>query len=301
MGGGGKRLRHSCWRLIKGLPDERLLLAINVPSRNDGPGMTVTPVVLTFNEDSNITTTLASLAWAPRVVVLDSGSTDQTERIARSFGNVNWFVRGFDNHRAQWLYAIHETAITTDYVLALDADMRPGVGFQDELDAFLERDAFAGALIPFEYRMLGRGLMGSIYPAQIRLFRKDQVRIDQPGHSQVFVVNGAVCRFQSQLIHEDLKPLSRWLSNQVRYASLEAARITCAPKKSFKDWLRVAGLSPAILGAFAYVRAGGPFRSSASRAYACERLIFEAILARMLTERTKGASSITVVSGDGST
>jgi len=262
--------------------------------------MTVTPVVLTFNEDRNIKTTLASLAWAPRVVVLDSGSTDETERIARSFSNVNWFVRGFDNHRAQWRYAIHETAITTDYVLALDADMRPGVGFQDEMDTFL-KGAFAGAWVPFEYRMLGQGLMGSIYPAQIRLFRKDQVRIDQPGHSQVFVVNGAVCRFKSQLIHEDLKPVSRWLSNQVKYASLEAARIKCAPRRSFKDWLRIAGLSPAILGAYAYVRSGGPLRSGASRAYACERLIFEAILARMLTERTKGASSITSVPGDGST
>lgn len=262
--------------------------------------MTVTPVILTFNEGSNIKTTLNSLEWARRVVVLDSGSTDQTEQIAHSFRNVNWFVRGFDNHRAQWLYAIHETSITTDYVLALDADMRPGVGFQDELEAFLKRDEFAGALIPFEYRMLGRRLMGSIYPSQIRLFRKDQVRIDQPGHSQVFEVNGKVCRFRSQLIHEDLKPVSRWLNNQVQYASLEAARIKCARKRSFKDWLRAAGISPAILGACAYVRAGGPFRSHASRAYACERLIFEAILARMLTE-PQGVSSTAIVRTDRST
>src|ERR1700757_3027773 len=152
--------------------------------------MNVTPVVLTFNESSNITNTLSALAWAPRVVVLDSGSTDLTEQIARSFGYVDWFLRRFDNHRAQWLYAIHETSIATDYVLAMDADMRPGVGFQDELNTFLERGEFAGASIPFEYRILGRGLMGSIYPAQIRLFPKDQVRIDQTGHSQVFSVNG---------------------------------------------------------------------------------------------------------------
>lgn len=281
--------------------DERPLSASHVPSRNDGPAMTVTPVVLTFNEDSNIQTTLASLAWAPRVVVLDSGSTDQTERIARSFGNVNWFVRGFDNHRAQWLYAIHETAITTDYVLALDADMRLGVGFQDELDAFLKRGAFAGAWIPFEYRILGRGLMGSIYPAQIRLFRKDQVRIDQPGHSQVFVVNGEVCRFQSQLIHEDLKPVSRWLSNQVKYASLEAARIKSAQKRNFRDWLRMAGISPPIWGAYAYMRAGGLFRFGPALAYAYERLIFEAILARMLTESDKGAASPGTARTDSST
>ena len=253
--------------------------------------MTITPVILTFNEASNIEMTLASLRWASRVVVLDSGSTDQTERIARSFNNVNWYVREFDNHRAQWLYAIHETSITSHYVLALDADMRPGVGFQDELNAFLSFGGeFAGARIPFEYRMLGRALMGSIYPAQIRLFQKNQVRIVQLGHSQAFEVNGNVCKFRSPLIHEDLKPMSRWLNNQMKYASLEAVRIRCVRKQNLKDWLRIAGISPAIVGAWAYISAGGPFRPVASRAYACERLIFEAILARMLTESREEAS-----------
>jgi glycosyltransferase involved in cell wall biosynthesis len=246
--------------------------------------MTVTPVILTFNEASNIQTTLASLTWASRVVVLDSGSTDETEEIARSFNNVNWYVRQFDNHRAQWLCAIHESSIKTDYVLALDADMRPGVGFRDELKAFLKSGKFAGARIPFEYRMLGHALRGSIYPAQIRLFKKNQVRVVQLGHSQAFEVNGNVCKFRSSLIHEDLKPMSRWLNNQMKYASLEAVRIRRAGKQTLKDRLRVAGFSPAIVGAWAYISAGGPFRPVASRAYACERVIFEAILSRMLTE-----------------
>jgi glycosyltransferase involved in cell wall biosynthesis len=260
--------------------------------------MNVTPVILTFNESSNIKTTLSTLAWAPRVVVLDSGSTDQTEQIARSFSYVDWFVRGFDNHRAQWMYAIHETSIATDYVLALDADMRPGVGFQDELNRFLERDDFVGALIPFEYRVLGRGLMGSVYPAQIRLFRKDQVRVDQIGHSQAFMVNCKVWRFRSQLIHEDLKPVNRWMSNQVKYASLEAARIKCAPKRNFKDWLRMVGISPALWGAYAYVKAGGPLRFGASRAYAYERLIFETILARMLLDNADTTASPAILRTD---
>ena len=262
--------------------------------------MNVTPVILTFNESSNIGTTLSALAWASRVVVLDSGSTDQTEQIARSFGYVDWFVHGFDNHRAQWLYAIHETSITTDYVLALDADMRPGVGFQDELSTFLARDDFAGASIPFEYRILGRDLMSSIYPSQIRLFRKDQVRVNQTGHSQVFSVNCRVCRFRSQLIHEDLKPMNRWLSNQAKYASLEAARIKSAQRRNFKDWLRTLGISPALWGAYAYVMAGGPLRLGASRAYAYERLIFEAILARMLMEGDNRTASPTTLLTDNS-
>jgi hypothetical protein len=246
--------------------------------------MNVTPVILTLNEASNIQLTLASLEWAPRVVVVDSGSTDQTEQIARSFPNVAWFFRDFDNHREQWLYGIHKTCIDSDYVLALDADMRPGLGFEDELRMFVEGGHLAGGVIPFDYRTLGRNLMGSIYPPQLRLFQKGEVHINQPGHTQIFEVGGPVAKFRSHLIHEDLKPISRWLTNQLKYASLEAGRIKCSGSRNLKDRLRLAGVSPPIWGIYAYLKAGGPFRSAASRAYAYERVIFEAILARMLAD-----------------
>ena len=54
------------------------------------------------------------------------------------------------------------------------------------------------------------------------------------------------------------------------------------PAQSFRDRLRRSGISPAIWGAYAYLRAGGPFKGRASRAYAEERMVFEALLARLL-------------------
>ena len=251
----------------------------------------VTPVVLTYNEDRNIGSTLSSLAWAAHVVVLDSGSTDRTHEIASSFGNVSWIARTFDNHRSQWEYAIHETGIETEYVLALDADMRSPDGFYREVESFVKNGSFAGAYIPFEYHVLGRRLLGSIYPPQLRLFRKSEVFIRQPGHSQVFEINGPIYRFRSCLIHEDRKPLDRWLSNQIKYAALEAERIQNAPRANLKNALRRAGLSPLIVGIYAYVRAGGVLNSRAARAYGAERLIFEALLARSLATGVQQSSS----------
>jgi glycosyltransferase involved in cell wall biosynthesis len=249
--------------------------------------MNITPVILTFNEDCNIRKTLNSLRWASRIVVVDSGSTDKTQQIARSFSNVDWFVRQFDTHGMQWEYGIHQTSITTDYVLALDADMRTTVQFQHEVESFVKDATFDGASIAFEYRLIGRPLIGSIYPAQTRLFRKSKVQIAQPGHSQEFVVAGKVSKFRSRLIHEDLKPLSGWLNNQIRYAALEASRIRPRPRTGLKDWLRSVGLAPLVVGALSYIRAGGPLSPAAAKAYAFERIIFEAILARMLAERAQ--------------
>ena len=56
-------------------------------------------------------------------MVVDSGSKDGTEEIAKSFSNVVWYVRNFDSFKGQCEYAIHHTGIETKYVLALDADM----------------------------------------------------------------------------------------------------------------------------------------------------------------------------------
>jgi glycosyltransferase involved in cell wall biosynthesis len=244
--------------------------------------MYTTPVILTYNEEPNIEATLASLTWAPRVVIVDSGSSDRTAEIARSFGNVAWFARKFDSHAVQWSYAVHGTSIDTRYVLALDADMRPAPGFQEELARFAEQSGQA-ALVPFEYRIHGRTLLGSIYPAQIRIFRKEAIRIEQRGHTQVFTTSVPVCRFRCKLIHEDRKPFNRWLANQLDYAGLEAERIRNTPTQSFRDHLRQSGVSPAIWGAYAYLRAGGPLKGCASRAYAEERMVFEALLARLLS------------------
>src|SRR6185437_15773406 len=82
----------------------------------------VTPVLLTHNEGPNIGRTLAKLAWAKDIVVVDSGSTDGTLGILKANARVRVFTRPFDNHCAQWRYAMQDTGIRNPWVLRLDAD-----------------------------------------------------------------------------------------------------------------------------------------------------------------------------------
>src|ERR1700730_10770600 len=82
----------------------------------------ITPVLLTYNEAPNIARTMSLLTWAKDAVVVDSGRDDETVAIVKRFRTVRLFVRSFDSHANQWRYAVTETAITTPWILRLDAD-----------------------------------------------------------------------------------------------------------------------------------------------------------------------------------
>jgi glycosyltransferase involved in cell wall biosynthesis len=247
-------------------------------------GKRITPVLLTFNEAPNLARTLASLAWAERVVIVDSGSTDETKAIAEGFSNVNWKYRAFDTHAQQWNFAIRSAEITSDYVLALDADMTIRREFLDEaIQDFLPSNCSA-AIVPFRYVVGGVVLHGSLYPAQARLFRRDSISVQQCGHTQVFQPAAApLYRFKEFLLHDDRKPFDRWLRSQLKYAELESARLNSSSRLSLKDRLRRYGLMPLIAALTGYFRSGGLFAGKAAVRYAQERMLYECVLGIQLT------------------
>src|SRR5258708_20253417 len=140
------------------------------PSMNADRLKQITPVVLTYDEEANLRRNLDSLKWAERVVIVDSGSTDATEAIARSYANVTWHTRPFDSFRAQWEYAIHQTDITTEYVLALDCDMEVSAKLLEEIAAAFLGGNYDGGLMPIDYRYYGPSLAPSHRPPPIPLF-----------------------------------------------------------------------------------------------------------------------------------
>jgi glycosyltransferase involved in cell wall biosynthesis len=239
----------------------------------------ITPLLLTFDEEANIGRTLDSLRWANEVVVLDSGSTDQTEAIARGYENVRWLVRAFDTHQAQWEHGIRSSGITTDYILALDADMQVSEALLREIETEFLASGQAGGLIPFQYRFFGHPLAGSLCPPQVRLFQRGAVNVAQLDHTQSFEVSGKVYSFRNRLIHDDRKSLERWVESQLRYQVLNEKTLWDDGYGPFKAFLRKLGLMPPIVGLLAYLKAGGPFYGAAAARYAYERAICESLLA----------------------
>lgn len=241
----------------------------------------ITPVVLTHNESPNISRTLSKLTWAKDIVVVDSFSSDDTLDLARAFPQVRTFQRKFDNHRAQWTYAIEQTGIETDWVLALDADYQLTDDLIEELRGLEPSDAVRGYTASFVYCMFGKRLRGSLYPPVTVLYRRDSSRYVQDGHTQRIQVDGVVGELRSPILHDDRKSMFSWIQSQNRYMLLEANVIRNSAWSDLKwsDRIRKLRLpAPFVVLLYCLVLKGGLFQGRAGWFYAFQRMTAELIL-----------------------
>lgn len=250
----------------------------------------ITPLVLTFNEAPNIGRCLGRLEWASRVVVLDSGSADETRNIAQSCANVDFISRSFDNHTAQWNHGID--AVESEWVLALDADYVLGDGFENELLQLAPAPDTDACFARFKYVIFGKPLRGSLYPPRAVLFRKSRCRYEPDGHTQLLHVSGGTEFLKSVIMHDDRKPLSRWLQSQDKYAKLEAIKLLSEPRSALRlqDRLRLA-LVPAVPLTLCYTLfvKGAALDGWRGWYYALQRTVAEVMLSlRLLEKRIEG-------------
>ena len=198
----------------------------------------ITPLILTYNEERNIERVLARLEWAPRIVVVDSGSTDRTLALLGANSRVTVLNRPFDSFAAQCNFGLAQ--IQTEWVLSLDADYVCGPSLARELEALPENPDESGFAAQFEYCIAGRPLRGTLYPSRTVLYRRDGARYDNDGHGHRVNVAGSVGRLTSPILHDDRKPLSVWLQAQERYAEKELEKLTSSSRAewSLADRLR---------------------------------------------------------------
>ena len=249
---------------------------------------TITPVILTLNEAANISRTLEGLSWAQNVVVVDSGSVDGTRGIIESYSNTQYFQRDFDSHAQQWNFAISETGIESDWILALDADHSPSNELIEEFAALVPEKNVCGYWVRFIYCVFGRPLRASLYPPLVSLFRRGSGQYIQQGHTQRLRVNGQLKQLKAPMLHDDRKPINQWFSSQQRYMKLEAELITSARWQdlSTSNKLRIL-IIPAPIAALCWslLVKGAALDGSAGWYYSFQRFIAECILSLQLLSR----------------
>jgi glycosyltransferase involved in cell wall biosynthesis len=252
----------------------------------------ITPLILTYNEAPNLARTLEPLRWAREIVVVDSFSDDETLAIAARFSQVRVFQRKFDVMERQWNYALQETGIQSEWVLALDADYVVTPELVEELKALAPPPDVSGYQARFTYCIGGRPLRGSAYPPVTVLYRRNKAVYCQDGHTQRVIVTGEVRDLQAHIRHDDRKPLSRWFRSQDAYAQQEADKLAQATSPGFNDRLRrLRWLAPFLVFFYCLFVQRNILDGRAGLFYAFQRMLAETMLSLRLLEQDLGAAT----------
>lgn len=185
--------------------------------------MSLSVIIITKNEASHIAACLDSVAFANEVIVLDSGSTDETCAIARSKGakvhcTADWPGFGHQKNRALDL-------ATGDWVLSLDADER----VTPELAAAITRaiqsptaDAYKIARLSW---FAGRWIRHSGWWPDyvIRLFKRGAARFSPVRVHEKLLVNGNVPALGAHFLHYPYTDLESLIA-KINLYSTEAAQ-----------------------------------------------------------------------------
>ena len=250
--------------------------------------LSLTALLLTYNEEANIERVLAALQWVPSIFVIDSGSTDLTLEILASDPKVTTLHRPFDSFADQCNFGLDQ--IKSEWVLSLDADYVVTPALAEEICACFHAPGpllFAGFAIPFRYCIAGKPLRGTLLPPRICLYRSSGARYRNDGHGHRVDVPGKVGRLRHPILHDDRKPLERWLASQLRYLNIESRKLQTTPlvQLSIADRLRLktplAPLAALVLCLFVN---GGILDGWQGWTYAFQRCYAEILLKLMLLE-----------------
>jgi len=248
--------------------------------------ISLTALVLTYNEQENIRRNLEALVWVPKVILVDSFSNDQTLEIARSFPNVQVVQRVFDTHANQWNAGLDR--IDTEWALTLDADYVLTAELQEEIKKLEPASDLALYWGDFDYCIFGRPLRASVYPPRVVLFRTKRARYVDAGHTQQLRVKGKLAKFKGKIWHDDRKPLSRWFQSQDRFSEIEAKYLLGAKSEELSRLDRVRKnsliVAPMIIPIYLLMVRGLIFDGRNGWYYAFQRTVAEMMLSLRLLE-----------------
>jgi len=204
---------------------------MNQPSQNRA---TIAAVIITKNEQDSLRDCLESLRWVDEIIIVDSGSTDNTEAIAREYTehfyvNAQWPGFGKQKQLAQ-SYA------TSDWVLAVDADERIDDTLRENILAMLENPPQNTVYNLNELTwVFGRFLKHSgWYYRHVRLYPNKLTQYnDNLVHESVIIPQGCqIAELDGDILHYSYQNLNHYLVKSAGYAKAWADQRQARGKKA---------------------------------------------------------------------
>ena len=195
--------------------------------------LSVSVILITRNEAANIRACLESVAWADEIIVVDSGSTDETAAIARSMGarvyEHDWPGFGPQKNRALG-YA------TKEWVFSIDADERVTPELRAELEQAMHEGRADGYYCPRLSQFCGTFVRHSgWYPDYVlRLFKRGAARFSDSLVHESVQLTGVRAKLKNPLLHYSYLTMKDVERKVEHYSTAAAQQMHQAGKQS--DW-----------------------------------------------------------------
>jgi glycosyltransferase involved in cell wall biosynthesis len=185
----------------------------------------VSVTIITLNEAAHIGPAIDSVSWADEIILVDSGSRDDTCEIARRKG-----ARVETRAWTGWVdQKNHAAALASnDWILSLDADERVTSALAGEVQTLLAAEPpLRGYRAPRVTFHLGRWIRSTdFYPDyQTRLYDRRSARWQGEYVHESVVVTGTTGRLEHEIEHYSFEHLSDQLARINAYSSLAARQM----------------------------------------------------------------------------
>ena len=178
-------------------------------------------IIITKNESTHIRQCLESVAWSDEIIVLDSGSSDNTVDICREYTDkvysIDWPGFGIQKQRAL-------DKASGDWVFSIDADEIVTEALKNEILQAISSENFSAYKIPriavFCGHLMKKG--GIKHNYILRLFLRDKGHFTARKVHESIEVEGQVGKLNNSLIHESHVDLDEALNKINSYSGLSA-------------------------------------------------------------------------------
>ena len=188
-------------------------------------------IIITKNESDNIRRCLESIKWADEIIIVDSGSSDNTVEICREYTDnilqTDWQGYGKQKNRALDL-------ATKTWVLSLDADEQVSAALRDKLQSLLrDKSKYDAYAIKRPVVFLGKTIKYACGADNtIRFFKRDQGRFTDDIVHETLQFEGNVGKLSQPILHYSFANVATLVEKMNKYTSLVAKQRAAAGKKS---------------------------------------------------------------------
>lgn len=176
-------------------------------------------VIITKNEEKFIADAIKSSLFADEVLVLDSGSIDNTCKIAKDLGAKvhfhEWLGFGAQKNKAVEL-------AKNDWVFVLDSDERISDELKEEISKILSNHSNDGYFVARLNNFFGKNIKTcGLYPDySIRLFNRTKAKFNEVSVHESVQLKTNVGYLKNHMIHLAYENIEEFIQKQNRYSSL---------------------------------------------------------------------------------